>query len=346
MTDIFYHNLSLTNTSTSPILAEIIDARGTTILENPSDWQVSVVRFQLDTSLIPLFRPVIPNPVTFPLQTNLSVTLKYGATYIQKYVDVNSTEAKYGVFDYGIMLENINQAFFQAYNQLKSLYPLSPQTAQPYLCLNPETGLISMYVESSYITGRLNAIQIGINHELQQLLDLPAENIYPHSTAISQFEYELAVRTYSKLIPPNGSRYGYPYILNSINSDILEVSQEFSSLGEWSDIKSIIFTTTLLPIEAESVPTIFDSVQNASTTNGSLNIVTDYELGHDNSQPTRGVINYFPSGEYRMADMVSSLPLSSINVTAYAQSYTGKTTEILLGTNTSFTMKLMFRRKT
>src|ERR1700679_2768198 len=98
-TNIIYHNLSLTNNMSQPILASIKDQRDSPILDNPSLWEMSIVRFQVSGENIPLFKSIIPNPL-LPFQTNMSVTLGFGGTFIQPFVNGQLNKLTYGVFYY------------------------------------------------------------------------------------------------------------------------------------------------------------------------------------------------------------------------------------------------------
>ena len=295
MVNIKYQNFSLTNNSATPILAEIVDARDSVILDNPTEWEMSVVRFQVNGDLIPLFIPIIPNPA-FPLRTNMSITLTFGGTSFQEFINVTAEEAKGGVFYYSQYLDHLNDATALAFVALKAAFPGASATSPPFFALNPVTQLISMYVQDDYLRSNPGAISIALNQYLQAILDFPYAQFNGYTTPFGN-DYVIDVDNHAPLLPP-APRAGFPIAITAVLGDVIQVSQEFPTLHLWDNIKSIILLTNLIPIVRETLPNTFGIGQNNNISNNSMTILTDFDIVKNSSEPRPSIIQYFPSAEY------------------------------------------------
>jgi len=338
--NLFYYDLVLTNAMPAPIIAEIIDQRQSSIIDIPREWEVSVVRFNISSELIPLFFPVIPNSA-FPLQTNMSITLEYKNNFFQQYIQVTAQEAKEGVFDYTEYLNHINDASILAFAALKATFPGASGTVAPLFYLDENSSLISMFVQDGYLLTNANRIQIGLNQPLQQILDFPAINrfVVPDPNG---FDFELLVSVAATLLAA-APRTGVPLGLSAIAGNLLQVSQEFRSLDEWSSVRSIVFSSDI-PIVKEYVPTRVDQSQNSNVNNSVKPILTDFLLAKDSVEPTRHTLVYVPTAEYRMLSMQGTNAFSSISIRAQYQTYDGKLRDIYIASGDSMTVKLLFRK--
>lgn len=341
-TDIIYHNLSLTNNQSQPILASITDQRQSPILGNPSEWEMSIVRFQVSGDLIPLFHPIIPNPA-FPLVTNMSITLSFGGVFFQEFINITNEMADNGVFFYGPYLDQLNTAANAAFVILKAAFPAAPQTAPPIFVLNPVTQLISMYVQDSYIQTSPTSIGIGLNQYLQAILDFPYSQFNGYSTPFG-YDYVIDVDNAAILTPPP-PRSGYPFAISIIAGNVLQVSQEFPTLHLWDNVKSIIFITSLIPIVKEALPNSVSLSQNNNISNNTQSVLTDFDFVKDISEPRPSIIQYTPPGEYRMISMNQANAYSVSDVQAQYSDYNGDTFPIYLNSGTNMSLKIMYRRK-
>ena len=132
--NIFYYDLRLYNDTLTSALAQVQNTHQAPILMDPSKWQASIIRFTIDANW-PLFVPTIPNPA-FPLQTNMSITLSYGNNYFQEFINITPDEAKNGVFDIGLFLQDLNFAAATAYNNMATAFPAAPAAEPPQFVLD------------------------------------------------------------------------------------------------------------------------------------------------------------------------------------------------------------------
>jgi len=266
--------------------------------------------------------------------------------FFQQFVSVTPDQVKWGIFDYCVFLEQVNAAALLAFNAAVLAFPAITAVDPPVFYLNDATSLISMYVDTDYINSNANRIKIGVNVYLQQILDMPCDlrNVVP---ALNGYDYQIAVN-HSALyltnpVVPNGV---YPYGVNLLTgAAYLQVSQEFRSLDEWSFIKSIVFSSSRVPVVHEFLPNLTDQSQNSNVNDSFLPTLTDFDLAKDTTEPTRHTLQYVPTGEYRMISLQGQNGFSAIDVRAQYQTYTGQLYPLYLNPGTNMSLKIMFRRK-
>lgn len=337
--EVIFYNLNLTNDGNTPIQANVINQLGDTILGKPREYEMSIVRFQISAGFIPLFKPTIIAGVS---QTNMSITLRYAGTDFQQFINIDTNEQKYGVYNIGIYLDHLNVSSGLAFAALKAAFPGASGTEAPRFYLG--SGLISMYVQNDYLESNGNRIAIGFNQVLSDLMNLPV-SVYNGAGNVGGFDNELAVRGYSILLPAAGARVGFPADLSALAGTWLQVSQEFPSLSNWNNVKGIQFQTSSIPVAKEYAPTIYGGGQNSNVNNNSVPILTDFELVKDNIYVTRGLIQYLPTAEYRMITMYGTSPLNKIDCYAYYLTMDGRSFPVFLPPGGNMSMKIMFRRK-
>lgn len=339
--DIIYYNLSLFNDLNTNYLAQLSDPRQEAVLFDPSQYEGSIVRFTVDANW-PLFIPKIPNPA-FPLQTDISITLSHLGNNYQQFVSITPTEAKQGVYDISIFLDDLNRAAELAWTALTTAYPGGPADP-PFFALTPSTGLISMYVGTDWLDNLGSPYNIYFNVYLQNLLGLPfnLQNQFPSANGT---DYQIAVKSYSPVLP-TGAKPGYPYGISLFSDPVIQVTQDYDQLSEFSDIATIQFTTQMIPIVEEFLPdTPMASQQNNNLSANFTSIITDFIITRNDAKPRDNSFVYLPTAEYRMFSMKSGAPIRRIDIQAFYTTYGGHTMPLFLPPGGSMTLKLMFRRK-
>ena len=91
----------------------------------------------------------------------------------------------------------------------------------------------------------------------------------------------------------------------------VQMYQEVSSIALWNPVASIIFASSILPIQATqtSVPKDAGNNNNSFTHNGNnsnlLNAISDFSIAVDGNNQYRPMVVYSPAAEYRLIDMHS-----------------------------------------
>lgn len=168
--DIIYYNITMTcQVAQSRTLASFEEMRTIPILECPSDYYLSIVRFSIDGSSIPiLVMPVIPNPGN-PLDVNFTpfnVTLQYaGVNYTTQLIFVPEVFATapqppttisqdlssnyYYVYSYQTLINMVNTALQTSFNALAVANPgLTPNVQAPYVIFDRDAGKFGIVVQN------------------------------------------------------------------------------------------------------------------------------------------------------------------------------------------------------
>jgi len=351
--DIRYVNISLYNPTDSPIPARIVETRNEPIIEIPKEYEASVVRFRLSIDSIPIFQPSLfpgSNPPIYDSKEFISLNIA-GNSYVTR-IFVSPQILANGVTSYQQWLNVINNDLFILFILLKLENPGYPQTLPPKLAIDPKTQLISFYIENTYLDSEPDAsrIDIGLNYTLHQYLRFPYKQ---YNTTLPQLgtNYILSMNNSSLLLPPLGTRVGYPIVSQNIPDPAYQVQQEQQALFTWNELKSVSFISNLLPINQEAQPgssVLGQPGQSniASFQSSTQAILTDFDIAPNEELATsNNVLQYTPTGEYRMFTLNGTNPIRQIDISAIWTSTTGVSQALFLNPGGGMFLKIMFRRK-
>jgi hypothetical protein len=362
-----YYDLTITTNDTTgsqpPQRLVFNEIRNNPILMNPSEYFLSVVRFSCDTESLPVFIPQVQLGQIDPNKLVYSVSLTYTiggilrtAQAFLEYIPSDTTQpipkppltnqdvvlGQYGgsyyfVYSYNHFIKMVNIALQTCFNDLKalaiSLGGSLPTNNPPFLRWNNQTNTATLYAEQAYYDNNLvNPINIYFNTPLY--------------TLFSSFE---------------ATNYGYfnisqgkNYLINVYNKDNTNISgmflymeQEYSTTALFSAVKSLVFSTGLIPVVPTlvSVPTIYGSQSNLLNVGNNSNfntVLTDFEV--ENSQYKPSVL-YNPQSEYRLLDLISNTPLSSVQISLYWKDKFGNLYPFYLSSGNNCNIKILFRKR-
>ena len=193
-------------------------------------------------------------------------------------------------------------------------------------------------------------LQIYFNERLYDLfIGLP----YEYVSITRELNYRLRVMyNNSNLVPKNVltlTTPGAPLVYKRIN--FVQMNQEVSSIALWNPVASIIFASSLLPIQATqtSLPKDVGNSNNNFTGSGNnsnlLQSITDFSIAVDGNNQYRPMVVYNPAAEYRLIDMHSSMNLNRIDIIVYWKDTFGNIHPFELHPGCAANVKLLFRRK-
>jgi hypothetical protein len=337
--------------------AQFTGERTTVLLKNPSDYLLSVVRFNLSSSCIPLqVFPIMPygtiNTTGDKNMSIYSVSLSYKAFTAQVYLTyvpyntaaitpptLTSTRPNQSVIDdyyycysYQHILDMFNTAWATCLTNLIAAAggPVGT-TTPPQFTFDPVTRLISLQLQPQYLTTNLDPIYCYLNNNAQSLFQ--------------NFNY-----VYNGNSAPNGKSYQFVTSGGILQDDgtTTKLTQEITSLEAWSMAQSIVFCSGLVPINPESIgsQSIGFGVSNVSVASSSnaRPILTDFII----SDPvdSRTLISYLPTAEYRWVNMSSNVPLQKFELSIYWTDIYGTFYPLLLDSNQACNIKILFKKKT
>ncbi len=249
--DFVYYNCTIphndnNNPYSIPTPAIFSDPRTEAILDKPYEYDAGIVRFSCPTSEIPIFisapidftenRPIYANGNVNPNMTFHSITLQYGSTIVQSYIQW-TPDAATGIFNYPAILSatNPSSAFNDPYYYLKSYqhYINLINTAiycaywgtswtgsaaamagapAPFLVYNSETGLISIVAHESF--GGSGTVNLYMNTPLYELFNPSFETVFNGFNAANGMNYQIIFQNRGNNIitnlTPAASGYGPP----------------------------------------------------------------------------------------------------------------------------------------
>lgn len=330
--DVIYYNIVIPNTTQDLIPANYNQIANIPILDKPSDYFLSIVRFSFLGSGIPIFNfkedsyyitlryngedftfPIVYDPIIDPLNNNNTV------------------------FSYNHFMTMINNTFETAFNALKTVYPLAPPTEAPYMSYNPLNYLCTLYCQTLYdedVAGP--TIEIYFNNILYYFFD----NFYVIRVGEQSPDYK-----------------DYKFVITNLRNNLIQSDannpdidagnqyykneQEYPTLYNFSDTKTISFKSCLFPTAPEFTQT------NTNQVLAGEKILTDFEPLQSFSDPSgfRGYIQYFPQGSYRLINLTSNSPLKNIDLQISYKDEFNNDYPLLIPRNSTVTVKLMFIKK-
>lgn len=371
-----YYDANIVNNDTTgtkePPQLVFQDIRSTSILSHPELYELSVVRFNLQTSnSLPLFIPAIQlNQLVFdPNFTSYSFHLVYnyqgkeygsGEVFV-KYIpsdfsasvptqvasiqDVYASPYYY-VKSFTTIVEMFNIALAQAFVQLQ-------ETAGYYGIALPSANTPFYEFDSDSSKFILNADVKGFDSN-----DFDHISIFcntPLYTLMSGFQGD-----YYGVNVEKGKNYKFKikkelrslnlFTVNKTDYNVIQLYQEYSSASLFTPISSIVFTTSMIPIlpTNSTQPTIFNgqgSLTNSGNNNNITSMVTDFQNQDNQGYGYSGSLSYIPSAEYRFISMNQGVEkLNNIDLIVYWKDTFSHLHPLYLMSGCSCNIKILFRK--
>ena len=364
-----YYDLVIRNFASQPKQhLRFSETRNSALVPKASDYLLSIIRFQVDTTSLPVLFCDIQKEQSNPNLTPYCITLNYKdkfgtditttPTYVvwepqhkdsivpsapskntTGYQDFNSDY--YYCYTYQHFIELINKCFVEARTKLVSLVPLLSTVETPFMSWDVSTNKASIYLRSPYYESGLSPnvtprITIYFNQPLMTLF-----NSFPY------LRYDSNVKTQQYEIICN-SFFGINMVeLDQNTNRFIKVSQEYSTTAQWSPVSSLIFTSNTLPVRANQLsnPIVLDDgkvVQfQDNTSNVYQNIITDMCVDENIYKPN---VLYIPS-TYRYIELIGNQDIRNVELSLYWRDKLGYLREFYLDAGSSASVKLMFQAK-
>lgn len=361
-----YYDLTVNNSDSlgqqAPQVLRFEEVRNNPFLMCPSNYYLSVVRFQIQTGDgIPIFLPQVILGQPDVNKLIYSITLSYKGYDYQQFVEYipddltqplpippieaqDLTSAYYFINSYQLWVEMVNNAFTSAFNGLKALVVAGgdtlPTDNAPFMEFDPYNKVAILDADIlGYDRALANPISIYMNS--------PMFNLYSTFPAITQaYTNPNNGKNFQIIIfNNNGSNI---YQLNNYNA--LQVYQEGSTVGLLNPVQSIVFSTALLPVIPANVskPKVFGAQGNFFSAGNNSNIapvISDFVVNVDSLNSYKPNIVYIPSAEYRLIGLYGESPVSAVEISCFWKDNFGVSHPLLLSSGCSASLKLLFRRK-
>lgn len=318
------------------------------IVDKASDWYISIIRFDIPLSIIPLYIfPIVPastslnpqpNPNLSPMVIGFTVLgLDYERNLIyvsdnpaypapvQNIVNQQVITVYYFVYSYDNLINSLNVATNAAWVAAGS----PGGGISPFFYFNPNTGLISFVVSDAFITSG------AIMYCNTYLLNFIDSFNFNHVSLTANHEYNFVLDT-------NPQR-GWPTVSTPITAPqtYYQFIQNYSSLAYWTALRKILFISNSLPIVNEYEPS--SSIQqNVST---SLPIITDFVPAIEFASQSRSIAYYYPTSQYRLVNLIGDIPIQKLDMKIYWQDKFNNIYQLYLPYGNEINIKLAFIKK-
>lgn len=365
-----YYDLVIRNYSSpdheSEIPLRFLQNQSTPIVPNAKSYEMSVVRFQMDSFLLPclLFQPELgqsdPNLGSYTLTLEwddgvgtLTSGLAENIVWIpQKQnapVPTGPSLNPNGLADYSeyyfctsynYFCQLMNTAFTSAMAKLNTLTGgvVLATVEAPFITWSSDGNKATMYARESHFDSSSTGAHV---------------NIYFNRSTFSLFNSF----SYLKFGVANPNKKYYQLLMDRFQGEkvinlpnfgidmLIWSEQELSTIDQWTPVGSIAFTSSTLPIQANqmSQPAIYENgVQRnlGNTYQNFANIITDIS----SDEAYRPSLLYNPTAEYRLITLHNDSPIYQFDIEVYWRDKLGVLRPMHLPPNASCSMKVMFRK--
>lgn len=322
--DNIYYNVRIFNPydGADVITASYSENRTVPVLENPSDYELAVLRFKVPAEVIPIFLWKDPSPYYITLNFD-------GYDSVQQLQFIpdappNDDKFLYGpaIWSYQSFVDILNKALSDGYADVKANRPLAPPTEAPFFTYDAKTELITLNAEQLYDSEGVPTISIWANYDLFALIPSFQVKSFPVPPVNPlKFQRFRIKNNGFNTITYNGNPY-------------YQMEQEYITLALLNDFVSIVFESDSIPVNSELLP---------AQKNDTRRIITDFE-------PLDGVndhqaYQFYPQGPLRYYDLKSNFPLNRIDMKVYWTDREGREFPIYINRGDLLTLKIMFRKK-
>ena len=351
-----YCDFSVVNATDAPIPLRFRDAKSSSIIENCGECYVTVDRFTVSTSLVPIFVPLIQLGQSDPNLTRYSVTLQYKTFEFQQYVTwvpqyLNQTvnppltqqdmrNQYYHSNSFSHVITCFNKALTDAFTGLVALSSELASVTAPYIIFDPTGKEMIISASEAYdIKTAEDPVYIYVNSPLHTLLNGFRWDSFSFGGSSAGKDYRLVIY----------NDYNFNKIVDADDNVTIQAYEETSSVVNFNPVASISVTCDL-PIHESIVNDPFSYGTNSRLTFNSTNLrssqLTDFTVALDDN-----TISYFPrvdlvsTNRYRLIDMFGHNNIQQINIACHWTDLYGNQYPVLLAPYESSTMKLLFRKK-
>ena len=311
-----YYDVNIANLEQVPKPAFISEERSTAILERGDDYTMSVIRFLIPGTAIPIFvMENSPHPFFIGLRYQANPIINQVITYDPSWNP--AVLPKGSITSYAQFLAYINQALANITSVINNTYSVS--LSYPRMWFDSSTNLFAFRFKDA---GEATDLTIYMCSALYELFPtFPAKIISSYSPGGNDVELMMDVND--------------PATHTGTNYDL---KQEVPSQYALNGLRRIFLQSSILNTRPE--------YQYATTgDNVVMPILTDFEPQINGDYRTNDVFQYQPIGEFRRLDIIGRGPITKINFQFYWQDKWGHIYPLLIPPNQFLSLKILFERK-
>jgi hypothetical protein len=376
-----YYNVSiphndLISKNGSPTPCEFSEARDEPLFRGrPCDWLMSVIRFTIPTSYIPIQYFPVQEDTTTTSNVNksiYSITLSYNGVDYQEFLEWETQDdgvpippppsgvterdfqfnpsylEYYSLYSLDHFCYLINKAIEKCFTtKILPLLPALPVVVPPeiqkvykapYIAYNGSSRLFTIYTQNTFLDTTVNNIELWMNTYLNENFDTSFDTVF---------------RDYSE---PLGKNVRYVLLDRGIESKIVDETapdgfiykqqQAFDSTGLMQSFTSIIIRSASLPInnEAISIQPRAGQRSGSGIGSGSESIISDFEIDLASNQNLKSFVHYNPTAEYRRINLKGETPITRIDISVFWKDNYDNLYPVLVPAHQIATVKILFEQ--
>lgn len=321
-----YYNISIAreNKDNENIRAEFSETRTTPILNKGDDYELAVVRFDLPTIDIPIFK--WRNNEWKVSITYLTNVFTREVPFIQNQ-NPNTTSKFFGdaVWHYQDYIDCINLGLLQCFQDFQAdpVYLTIPivdrPTEPPRMTYDAVSKRCNIFYPLEYDLTKPNPIYVYFNTLMFYFF--PALQNYGDGRDPILSFYLIVKDNKNNIVDVGGKQY-------------IKLTEEWSELFLWNDLQKILFETDSIPVNNELI---------SGQKNITRKVLTDFE-------PASGIndqsnIQFFPRGDLRFYSLYSGLELRKMDMRVFWETKRGEVYPLFVSGNDKLTIKIYFKKK-
>lgn len=370
-----YLDINIVNNDTQgdkpPVKLIFNEVRNSPIIQNPSEYFFSVMRFSLETASLPLMIPQVQLGQIDPNKLIYSVTMTYtspvnGVTYERQnfvlYVPQSSNQPVpqpplvqqdfdpngdyYFIYNFQYFISLVNAELARCLSDLNAIVVAA--TGAPLPSLNPPF----MEWDTVNNVAILNADVAGFNNTLAAPV-----NLFFNTPLFTLFSSFVAIyKGYVNIT--NGKNYFITITNNNGTNSIilptytaLQMYQDYPTASLWNPVNAIVFATGTIPVNPSLVssPIVYNSSVSSLTQGGNnsniSNTLTDFEVPVVEGWEYKPNVFYAPTAEYRLVDLLGNTPITNISINVYWKDSFANLHPFYLNSGCNANIKVLFRKK-
>jgi hypothetical protein len=372
--DILVSNFQSSTVKPTPF--SYTDNRSIAFLDNPSEYELSILRFAVVCTSAPSFIPSIEPNQPDVNRTIYSITMTYpvkGQDVVhQEYLSFTAQDKSaavpaapsqtwnkqadmstgyYNVYNYEFLIYNINLCMTACFNNLKSkVLAVNPAAIfppqKPFMTWDTVQNISVITAESKYF----DESPENTNPIIRVYFNAPMYNLFS-SFPMEFYGFDVTLgRNFLLFLTNIGTlnqvTITIPYSNPLVSYEAIQSFQEYSTVNSLIPIQAIVFTSNTLPIQPTNVspPVVLSNNRIVTTSNNSAtaNIITDIVSNSGQYAPS---VLYMPSAQYRMISLYGNSPLTNIDIQIYCRLRDGSLIPFHLSSGGSVSIKLGFFKK-
>lgn len=385
--DNIYLDILITNVgsyTTSPPAIIFNEARQSPYINKPQDYEMSIIRFQCDTSTLPVIVPLVKPNQPDPNLTVYSISMQYqidaGHPIVQVSVPImfepqdlsqqvpggpssnpnglQTISPYYYYYNYQSFIYIIFKAFQACFNALDlavSGYLTANHVLAPTINWDTTTNTATIFCETPWYDTSIKDPTTHVittnPYNIRVYFNTPLYYLFNSFVFVGHGDNAPNNQNYELIVGSFGINTVYvpPTLTPTTGAVPCNVLyQEYSTISLWTPVTSLVFTTTLLPVIPTQLtrPLLFNDNAVIDSLNGTnANFINQItDISLYGDQYVPSVI-YNPTAQYRFISLNGSQPLNQIDILVYWKTRFGTFIPLTLESGGTCSLKIYFRKK-